>query len=156
MVLTYGILITSMLCYEFISRADGGKTPQDFIFSLLLFWKKKEKKEILLHFCKSLLDNMGNVAATSILVTMEKNKLFMDCYLFFFQTFSHCHPTFSHPHHILWHCACSFSELIFMKQTLFSSSVAHLTFCFLLLHIFLNLVAFFLTSMSKETDLCCG
>lgn len=58
-----------------------------YFFIITLLKKKKRKKEILLHFCKSLLDNMGNVAATSILVTMEKNKLFMHCYLFFFRLF---------------------------------------------------------------------
>jgi hypothetical protein len=53
-VLTDEILITSMLCYEFISRADRGKAPQDFIFSLLLF-----ENQGLPYFCKILLTTLA-------------------------------------------------------------------------------------------------
>lgn len=111
-VFTYGILITFVLCYEFISRVDEGMAPQDFIFSLLLFWKKNG----LSHFCEAL-------TALAVLwggvqfLTAEGISTFFCCLPLILS----CTPVLplAAPHKALWHWTpgCMISEKLIYAQT---------------------------------------
>lgn len=72
-VLTYGILITFMLCYEFVSRPYSGKAPQDFIFSLLLLWPGGAGGEVATAFLYGSGDGAHNISAVSSAVATSES-----------------------------------------------------------------------------------